>query len=291
MSDATAGGWELSLIDSAWHGSPYEGPRGLEVAADLGYEAVDLFIGFDPAALSREERDEYLGAVRAGALPALGVICTCLGLSDFNPSVRDYHLRRACAVIDLGAELDTVRNLLFVPGDYIFQGKLLPREQEWDRVVDATRQVGAHAALRGLEVAIELLPFEHAFVRTLDDLERLLDAVDLPNVKAGIDISHLWLERIEPKELARFAGRVGQVHIADCDGENHGDLPAGRGNTPFLDYLRVLGTTGYQGAASVELEFPTNPEEIVEWVAEAHDNTRQLLVESGLRPDLSAAAA
>jgi sugar phosphate isomerase/epimerase len=216
------------------------------------------------------------------------VICTCLGLSDFNPSVREYHIQRACNVVDLGAEFDTVRNLLFVPGDYIFGGKLLPREQEWDRVVDATRQVGAQARERGLEVAIELLPFEHAFVRTLDDMDRLLEAVGLPNVKAGIDISHLWLERIGADELARFAGRVGQVHVADCDGVNHGDLPPGRGNTPFESYLRALGDLGYRGSASVELEFPTDPSQIVEWVEEAHRGTRQLLIDSGLRPDLAA---
>jgi D-psicose/D-tagatose/L-ribulose 3-epimerase len=281
------GGWELALIDSAWHGSPYEGGRGLSLARELGYEAVDLFVGFDPGHMTATERSAYLRDVSDSGLPPLSVICTCLGLSDFNPSVRGYHIERACNVIDLGAEFDTVRNLLFVPGDYIFQGRLLPREQEWDRVVDATRQVGVRAQKRGLDVAIELLPFEHAFVRTLDDMDRLLEAVDLPNVKAGIDISHLWLERIEPQELARFAGRVGQVHVADCDGTNHGDLPPGRGNTPFEPYLRTLGEIGYTGSASVELEFPTDPSQIVAWVTEAHRGTRRLLVDSGLRPDLT----
>jgi sugar phosphate isomerase/epimerase len=284
-------GWRLTLIDSAWHGSEHEGAAGLALAGELGYEAVDLFVGFHPDELSAQEREEYLAGVRGCGLPALGVICTCLGLSDFNPSVREYHIRRACAVADLGAQIDTVATMLFVPGDYIFGGRLLPAQQEWERVVDATRRVGAHAASRGLDVAIELLPFEHAFVRTLDDLERLLDDVALDNVKAGIDISHLWLERIEPSELSRFAGRVAQVHIADCDGVNHGDLPVGRGNTPFVEYLRVLGTLGYDGSASVELEFPANPAAMVEWVTEARDGAARVLAESGLRPDLARAAA
>jgi sugar phosphate isomerase/epimerase len=231
--------WELSLIDSAWHGSEHEGAAGLALARELGFEALDLFIGFDPGELSAAERADYLTTVRGCGLPALGVICTCLGLSDFNPSVRRYHIRRACAAIDLGAEIETMRTLLFVPGDYIFGGKLLPAPVEWSRVVDATQRVGEHAASRGLEVAIELLPFEHAFVRTLDDLDRLLTDVGLDNVKAGIDISHLWLERIDPSELGRFRGRVAQVHIADCDGVAHGDMPVGRGNTPFVDYLRA----------------------------------------------------
>jgi D-psicose/D-tagatose/L-ribulose 3-epimerase len=283
--------WELTLIDSAWAGSAYEGSAGLALAGDLGFEAVDLLVGFHPDELSAPERERYLAEVRDCGLPALGVICTSLGLSDFNPSVREYHIRRACAVLDLGAQLDTVRTMLFVPGDYIFGGKLLPRRQEWERVVDATRRVGEHAAARGLEVAIELLPFEHAFVRTLDDLERLLDEVALPSVKAGIDISHLWLERIEPAALSRFEGRVAQVHIADCDGVSHGDLPVGRGNTPFVEYLRVLGTVGYSGSASVELEFPSDPTAIVEWVAEAGAGARRVLAQSGLRPDLWAGAA
>jgi D-psicose/D-tagatose/L-ribulose 3-epimerase len=288
MMEAMVGlGWELSLIDSAWHGSEYEGARGLAKAGELGFEAVDLFVGFDPGRMSAAERAEYVDGVFAAGVPPLSVICTCLGLSDFNPSVRDYHIERACNVIDLAAEFGTVRNLLFVPGDYIFQGKLLPREQEWGRVVDAARQVGVKAADGGLEVAIELLPFEHAFIRTLDDMERLLDDVGLDNVKAGIDISHLWLERIPATDLARFAGRVSQVHIADCDGTNHGDLPAGRGNTPFADYLAALAEIGYRGAASVELEFPTDPSQMVEWVTEAHEGTRRLLVDGGLRPDLA----
>jgi sugar phosphate isomerase/epimerase len=288
VTNANGGhGWELALVDSAWHGSTYEGAPGLAKASEIGFEAVDLFIGFDPGRMSRAEREEYVQGVEAAGIPPLSLICTSLGMSDFNPSVRDYHIERACNIVDLAAEMSTVRNVLFCPGDYIFGGKLLPQEQEWHRLVEGTRQIGEKAAARELEVAVELLPFEHAFVRTLDDMQRLLDDVDLNNVKAGIDISHLWLERIPAADLARFAGRVAQVHIADCDGINHGDLPAGRGNTPFAEYLQVLGEIGYRGAASVELEFPKDPSQMVDWVTEAHTGTRRLLVDARLRPDLA----
>jgi sugar phosphate isomerase/epimerase len=282
-ADSRPTGWEVALIDSAWHGSEYEGARGLELARELGYEAVDLFVGFDPGALGAAERAALLRRPADAGLPVISVVCTCLGLNDFNPAVRDFHIRRACNVLDFGAEFSTVRNLLFVPGEYMFQGRLLPREREWEAVVDATAQVGRHAAELGLEVAIELLPFEHAFIRTLDDLERLLDAVQLPNVKAAIDISHLWLERIPPEELARFAGRIAQVHVADCDGTNHGDLPPGRGTTPFIPYLEAIQAAGYRGSASVELEFPPDGVPIREWVGEARSATSDLLSVTGLR--------
>jgi D-psicose/D-tagatose/L-ribulose 3-epimerase len=276
-------GWELALIDSAWHGSEYDGAPGLALARELGYEAVDLFVGFDPGRLSAAERAAKIAEVRAGGLPPISVVCTCLGLNDFNPAVRGYHIERACNVLDYGTEFDTVRNMLFVPGEYMFQKRLLPPEREWEAVVDATAQVGRHAAEVGLEIAIELLPFEHAFVRTLDDLERLLDEVGLPNVKAAIDISHLWLERIEPAELDRFSGRIAQVHVADCDGVNHGDLPPGRGTTPFVPYFEAIARAGYRGSASVELEFPPAGVPIRTWVEEARSATAALMAESGLR--------
>jgi sugar phosphate isomerase/epimerase len=280
--------WEIALIDSAWHGTPLAGPAGLVRARELGYEALDLFVGFDPGRISDADRDAYLAGVADAGLPVRSVVCTCLGLSDFNDAVRDYHIERASAVVELAAQFATARNLLFVPGEYMFQQRLLPPAYEWERVVDATRRVGARAADRGLEVAIELLPFEFAFVRTLDDMERLLDEVGLPNVKAAIDVSHLWLERIEPAALERLSGRVAQVHLADCDGENHGDLPPGRGTTPFAAYLAKLDELGYRGSASVELEFPRDGQPVEEWVGEALGATRRLLADGGQRPDLAA---
>jgi sugar phosphate isomerase/epimerase len=164
----------------------------------------------------------------------------------------------------------------------MFQQKLLPPSLEWKMVVDATKQVGKHAAERGLEVAIELLPFDFAFINSLDTMELFLDAVGMVNVKATIDISHFWLQRIPPKDIERLKGRVAHVHVSDCDGINHGDLPPGRGNTPFSEYLSAIRDTGFVGAASVELEFSEDPGGMLSWVQEAHSQTLRLLKEAGV---------
>jgi D-psicose/D-tagatose/L-ribulose 3-epimerase len=272
------GSWTLGLIDSAWFGTDYEGRRGREEAKRIGFESLDLFIGFDPGKLSKAERQAYIEENLSTGLPVISLVCTCLGLSDFNPAIRGYHIERAKNVVDLAADFPTARNLCFVPGEYMFQKKLIPAKGEWDAVVDATRQVGAHAATRRRELAIELLPFEFSFINSLDTMERFLDEVGLPNVKATIDISHFWLMRIPPAEVAkRLKGRVGHVHMSDCDGTNHGDMPPGRGNTPFADYLAAIRETGFVGAASIELEFPPDPKGMAAWVAEAHNTALQLL--------------
>ena len=251
--------WTLGLIDSAWFGSDYEGQPGREAARRIGFDTLDLFIGFDPGAMPVEERRAWVTGAESVGLPVISLVCTCLGLNDFNPAIRGFHIERAKNIVDLAAAFSTVRNLCFVPGEYMFQQKLLPASLEWGMAVDATRIVGEHAAARRLDLAIEMLPFEFAFVNSMDAMVRFLDAVGLDNVKATIDISHLWLTRTPPSELQRLKGRVAHVHISDCDGTNHGDLPPGRGNTPFAEYLAAIAETGLAGTVSLELEFPPDP--------------------------------
>ena len=274
--------WTLGLIDSAWFGSEFEGPLGRKQAKAIGFESLDIFVGFDPGKLTESERDAYVEDVRSAGLPVISLVCTCLGLNDFNPAMRSYHIERAKSVVELAAKFPTVRNLCFVPGEYMFQQKLLPPSLEWGMVVDATKQVGRHAEMRRLEIAIELLPFEFAFINTLDAMERFLDAVDMENVKATIDISHFWLQRIPPRQIERLKGRISHVHISDCDGVNHGDLPPGRGNTPFNEYLSAIRDAGFIGAASVELEFPEDPAHMLSWVQDAYFNTLRLLNEASV---------
>ena len=52
-----------------------------------------------------------------------------------------------------------------------------------------------------------------------------------PTVKANCDISHLHLVH-EPAGGAAHGckGRIAHVHLSDCDGKVHGDLPPGRGH-------------------------------------------------------------
>ena len=110
-----------------------------------------------------------------------------------------------------------------------------------------------------------------------------LDDVDLDTVQANIDISHLALSKVKPEELRRLKGRAGHVHISDCDGQAHGDLPPGRGVVPFEAYLREIKGLDIDGAISIELEFAPQPDQIVEWVEEAYRATDALLAPLGLR--------
>jgi D-psicose/D-tagatose/L-ribulose 3-epimerase len=117
----------------------------------------------------------------------------------------------------------------------------------------------------------------------VDSMVRFLEEVSHPAVKANIDVSHLLLSHTPPEELRRLRGQAIHVHLSDCDGKVHGDLPPGRGVVDFPPYLREIKALGIDGAISIELEYSPQPERIVEWVREAYEATDRLLQQAGLR--------
>jgi sugar phosphate isomerase/epimerase len=79
-------------------------------------------------------------------------------------------------------------------------------------------------------------------------------------------------------------GRAIHVHLSDCDGKVHGDLPPGRGVVKFQPYLHAIKELGMNDAVvSIELEYSPDPKRIVEWVEEAYHATAKLMEQAGMR--------
>ena len=55
------------------------------------------------------------------------------------------------------------------------------------------RQAGEYAASKGLEVVLELEPFNEALLKDVHELVRFVNEVNVPAVLANADISHLHL--------------------------------------------------------------------------------------------------
>jgi sugar phosphate isomerase/epimerase len=87
---------------------------------------------------------------------------------------------------------------------------------------------------------------------------------------------------VAPEELRRLKGKAIHVHISDCDGKVHGDLPPGRGVVEFEPYLREIAALGIDGSMSIELEYSPEPDQIEAWVGEAYRETRRLMKATGL---------
>jgi D-psicose/D-tagatose/L-ribulose 3-epimerase len=270
----------LGLINSAFAQAGKGTVFGLEQTKQIGFDTVDIFA--DPLDIDDVERTLIAETCARLGLPIKSICCVALGLADFNPSVQRFHVDRCQKYLNLCQEYGA-DNLLLVLGEYVWQQEVISPTEQWSTAVTNTRSLGTLAAELGLEIAIELEPFQASLINTVDTMERFLDDVDLPNtVQANCDISHLHLMQIPPAEIARLAGRIAHVHLSDCDGKVHGDLPPGRGVTPIADYLAALHETGFDRTVSIELEYSPDPERIVEWVEEAYSQTENIMKALGI---------
>lgn len=276
----------LGLINSAWLGSPVNTREGIRLTKEIGFDTVDIFA--DPLEIDARERRLIRESCEEAGLPVVSVVCCALGIADFNSPVRRFHLDRVKRYLDFGYELSG-RNLLLVLGEYIWQQEVITPADQWKWAVDCVREAGEYAASLGLEIALELEPFQLSLINTIPKMVQFLDEVAHPNVLANVDISHLVLARNEPSMVADLKGRIGHVHLSDCDGVKHGDLPPGRGVVPFVPYLQALHDAGFAGTVSIELEYSPEPAKIADWVREAYLQTDRMMRDLGIRTRESAA--
>jgi sugar phosphate isomerase/epimerase len=274
----------LGLINSAWLGSAVGVAEGIRKTKEIGFDSIDIFA--DPLDIDVRERRLIKDACCEAGLPIISVCCVALGIPDFNPSVRRFHVSRVKSYLDFVYELEA-RNLLLVLGEYTWQQEVIKPKDQWAFAVECLRTLGEYAAELDLEIAIELEPFRLSLVNSLDRMTAFLDDVGLPSVRANLDVSHLALVNTPPSKIAELADRIAHIHFSDCDGKVHGDLPPGRGVVEFLPYLRAIKETGFDGTLSIELEYSPEPDKIVDWVTEAYQATARLMREAGLsRPVL-----
>ena len=271
---------KLGLINSAWAQAGRETAWGIQKTKEIGFDTIDIFT--DPMEIDARERRLIRRECERVELPVVSICCVAVGLIDFNPSVVKFHVERVKKYLDLAYEFDA-NNVLLVLGEYIWNREVIPPEEQWRTGIDSCRLLAEHAEGLGLQIALELEPFPLSLLNNVDNMARFLDDVDHPVVKANIDVSHLLLADVAPAEVRKLAGKAIHVHISDCDGRVHGDLPPGRGVVDFPPYLDEIKALGIDGAISIELEYSPQPERIVEWVAEAYRETDRLLAAAGLR--------
>ncbi len=271
---------KLGLINSAWAQAGRDTAFGIHATKEIGFDTIDIFA--DPLDLDPRERRRIRHECQRVGLPIISIACVAVGLIDFNPSVQRFHLERCRRYLELAYEYEA-KNVLLVLGEYIWERQVISASEQWQTAVRNVRELGKYAADLDLLIALELEPFKLSLIRNVETMACFLREVNHPAVRANIDISHLQLSGVPPEELRQLRGLATHVHLSDCDGKVHGDLPPGRGVVDFLPYLREIKELAIDGVISIELEYSPQPERIVEWVREAYEATDHLMRQVGLR--------
>lgn len=272
---------KLGIINSAFQQVGIDTATGLGHIARIGFDCVDVFT--EAAGISKKEIVLVARASEKLKLPIISLPVVSVGLVDFNEPVRDFHIERTKKFIDLAAEW-SARNILLVLGEYIWQREVIPPDAQWQWGIETCRRLGDYAAKKKIDIALELEPFRLSLLNNVDAMVRFVDECAHPSVRANIDVSHLVLSDTTPADLKKLRGKAIHVHLSDCDGKVHGDLPPGRGVVKFAPYLQAIKELDIpNGVISIELEYAPDPKKIVEWVEEAYRETAKLMNMVGMR--------
>lgn len=271
---------KLGIINSSFHQAGVATATGLKHIARMGFDCVDIHT--EATNISRKEVSLIANTCEKLGLPIVSLPVCSLGLADFAEPVREFHIERTRKFIDL-ARTFNARNVLLVLGEYIWQREVIPPEAQWNWAVEGCRRIGDYADKKKIDIALELEPFRLSLLHNVDAMNRFIGDCGHPRIRANIDVSHLALSDTSPSDLRKLKGKAIHVHISDCDGKVHGDLPPGRGVVKFMPYLQAIKELKIDGVVSIELEYAPDPKRIVEWVEEAYSATDRLMGLVGLR--------
>ena len=217
----------------------------------FGYESIEI----------SGEPEQYKPTETRALLKEHGIRCwgaVTLMLGERNLAARDQGQRERSVqyvkdVLTMVSELDG-EIITLVPATV---GKVVPDgtvEEEWEWVVDATRECFTHAKKVGVRIAIEPLNrFETYLFNRGDQALALADAVS-PECGVCLDAFHLNIEESDMYDAIRRVGkRLFDFHVADND-----RFAAGLGQ---LDWAKIIGTLkeiGYDGAVTNEFVAPVD---------------------------------
>lgn len=249
---------------------PEKVPAAFEMAAQLGYDGVEVMVATDPASqdltVLRRLSDYHQIPIRSIHAPCLLLTQRVWGREPWGKLLRSKEVAE-----ELGADVVVVHPPFRWQREYAreFVTGLARMQNETDVVFAVENMFPVRA--RGNEVGM--------YAPHWDPVDQ-----DYPNVT--LDLSHTALSGSDALEMAEaLGGRLSHLHLADGIGVSNRDehLVPGRGGQPCEQVLEKLAAGGYCGHVVLEVNTrrATSRADRVDDLAEALAFTRLHLAAAG----------
>jgi D-psicose/D-tagatose/L-ribulose 3-epimerase len=219
--------------------------------AKYGYKSIEISGEPDkfPAKDVRALLDHY-------GLQCWGSVTLMVGgrnMQSGDEAIRASSVQYVKDCINFVADLDG-QILTLVPGEV---GKITPDstpENEWQWLVDGTKEIYEVAEARGVRVGIEPLNrFESYLITRAEQALALCEAVG-PNLGVVLDAFHINIEEKDLFEAIRLVGdKLVDFHVAE-----NNRMPAGYGDYDWERVVASLQEIGYDGALTAEFVAPVD---------------------------------
>ncbi|QDU97338.1 sugar phosphate isomerase/epimerase family protein [Lignipirellula cremea] len=152
----------------------------------------------------------------------------------------------------------------------------------YTRLVEGLKPVLDLADQHGVILAFE--PEPGMLVDTMEAYDRLLSQIDAPHFQLTLDLGHLHCQGETPiaDYIARYQGKLANVHLEDMRAGVHEHLMFGEGEIAFAPVLAALRQADYRAGVYVELSRhshmgPTAAARAIEFLRPLLQNTTQSL--------------
>jgi sugar phosphate isomerase/epimerase len=210
-----------------------------ELAAELGYDGVEVMVWGDPVS-------QDIAAIEALAIryrmPVLALHAPCLLISQriwaADPAVRLD--RTVQAATELGADTVVVHP---------------PFRWQRDYATGFGQQVAALEACSGLMIAVEnMFPMRHGLLEVSSYVPSP-DPTDVGYAHYTLDLSHTATAGVDAVAMAQRMGpQLAHLHLADGSGAPRDEhLVPGRGSQPCAEVCLTLAEGGFTGTVVLEV--------------------------------------
>jgi sugar phosphate isomerase/epimerase len=212
---------------------------GFELAARLGYDAVEVMVGIDPIS---QEVDAVRHLSEYHEIPVCAVHAPCLLITQRVWGIEPWgKLERSAEMAhDLGADVVVVHPPFRWQRDYARS------------FVEGIADLESHT---GIAFAVENMYPWRASRREMQVYMPGWNPAEHDYSNATLDLSHTATSRSDPVEMARALGdRLRHIHMTDGTGSAKDEhLVPGRGTQPVAELLEHLATVDFSGHIVVEI--------------------------------------
>lgn len=228
----------------------------LKEAKELQFDCIDFDIASAWNTPELEEKyfehlEEGMAAVIESGLP---VNCIHIPFGDrWNPCLLDEEARLA-VVKKFRAIL--ARTAPVKPFGYIVHGSFEPNgdEEREAKIAQLVKSMKEMADATESYLCVEILP-RTCLLNTAKEARRIIEEIDLDNVRICVDVNHFLKEKSEDGVLA-LGDLIKTTHISDHDYINERHWMPGAGKIDWNALLGAFEKIGYEGAFNYELTAP-----------------------------------
>lgn len=224
--------------------------KALEEIGSLGIRHIDILgmLHGDPENLTTDIKKSARDYIRGEGLSVSSILAVKPGMNiasknrDVQRQCREYFKR----IIDL-CEFFESSEICFMAGYREFETEL---SASWDQAVEFSQWIAESCQKTGILATYELEWRTYGLVRSVCEMNRMIEQAASSNLYANIDLGHAGLIRDNYLEMEKIGSKTIHLHFNDNDTVLHTNALPGDGEVPIIEYVKALNRGGMQENAA-----------------------------------------